>query len=127
VKVKPHDKTKLSQIMGNILVWGVATAPFTSLAYCSLYNSNLQSNMEKIKAGQTKKEVIDRLGSPSWDDACFYNEHNRYGADDPELKGKCTRELGYRPAFGGLPEGSYYLVWFDADDRVITTGEIHSP
>lgn len=81
----------------------------------------------KIKAVSTVHSVIGRLGSPSWDGVCFDPKHNIYGDATPGLKARCAREFGYRAAFGGLPDGSYYLVWFDADGTVVRTAEIRSP
>jgi hypothetical protein len=112
---------------GAIAILAVLSAPALSVGYCNGYNYWLESEINKMRAGQTKDDVVKRLGSPSWEDTCFNPKHNIYGYGLPGLKARCAQEFGYRTAFGGLPDGSYYLVWFNADGKVIRTGEIHSP
>jgi hypothetical protein len=110
-----------------VVLLGTVCIPVLAVSYCSIYDNNLADGIRQIIPGKPRSEIVKRLGSPSWDDVCFVQKNNIYGDALPGLKVKCTRELGYRGAFGGLPDGTYYLVWFDDSDKVIRTGEIHSP
>jgi hypothetical protein len=86
---------------------------------CTIRDNLLQSHFSKISSGMSPDQVVDIMGTPSWDGRC--------GAKLPTgLPAHCTREFGYAVTLAPLDD-SYYLVWFGNDGRVTDTAPIISP
>jgi hypothetical protein len=72
-----------------------------------------------ILPGMSPGQVVEIMGTPSWDDRC--------GARMPTgLPDQCTREMGYAVSLAPLIP-HYYLIWFGNDGRVVKAAPILSP
>jgi len=98
-------------------------APVALIGWCTVQNLGFDSAFPKVRPGMFADEVIQRMGTPSWDTACFASKYNPYGSPKPG----CAQEIGYFDIVHGFPDGHYYVVWFDAAGTVIGTAPISSP
>ena len=98
---------------------GVAVLlPVLSVSWCTVHDDLLESHFQKISNGMSPAQVIEIMGTPTWNDRC--------GTKLPTgLPAECAREMGYAVALPMAPR--HYLVWFGNDGRVVHTAPITSP
>jgi len=114
------DRDRIAGITISLGIFGV---PLLLLGWCSFENDRLEKGLQDVRPGMRLDQVVEIMGSPSWSGRCFDPKYNVYSP----LNAGCTKELGYYGALRGLPDGHYYVVWFNADDKVIESTKISSP
>jgi hypothetical protein len=116
-------KRRARRIGTTAVPWAVISFPLLLLGWCSYENNRLDVGLEYIHPGMGLPDVITIMGTPSWNGTCFDPRYNIYG----QPMAGCATELGYYGALRGLPDGHYYLVWLNSDEKVIDTAKISSP
>ena len=107
---------------GWLVVGCIFVAGSIWLAWAILRDRQLYAHVDGIKAGATEQEVLHELGRPKRVEACgeFWGPFPK-----EELEG-CKKEYVYASPFAPLlPQ--YYVVWFDANDRVKSVHPYSSP
>jgi hypothetical protein len=92
------------------------------LAWAIMRDNRLRNGFDKIQTGTTEKEVLQELGQPRRVEKC--GEY--FGPLPKEEADGCIREYFYASPFAPL-EPQYYVVRFDANNRVRSATPYSSP
>jgi hypothetical protein len=105
-----------------LLVGSVVLVGTVWLVWAILRDKELQKSFDGIEAGAPEQEVIQKLGRPKRVEKCG----EFFGPLPKEESEGCTREYLYASPFSPLlPQ--YYVVRFDANNRVSSTTPYSSP
>ena len=107
---------------GFLIVGCIVLAGAVWLAWAILRDNQLQKGFDGIETGASEQEVLQKLGQPKRVEKCgdFFGPLPK-----EELKG-CDREYFYPSPFAPLlPQ--YYVVRFDAKNRVLDKSTYSSP
>jgi hypothetical protein len=110
------------KLAGWLIVASIILAGAIWLVWAILRDRQLYAHFDGVKAGASEADVLRELGRPKRVERC-----GEFWAPFPkqELEG-CKKEYFYASPFAPLlPQ--YYVVWFDADDRVQSLHGYSSP
>jgi len=101
---------------------GVVLVVSAWFAWAIVRDNRLRNGFDKIETGTTEQEVLQELGRPKRVEKCgeFFGPLPKEQADG------CTREYFYASPFAPL-KPHYYVVRFDANNRVRSTTPYSSP
>jgi hypothetical protein len=107
---------------GCLIAGCIFLAAIAWLAWAIHRDRQLWSGFDEIKAGSTEREVLQKLGRPTRVEKCG----EFYGPFPREELADCSKEYLYASPFSPLfPQ--YYVVRFDASNRVRSSIPLSSP
>jgi hypothetical protein len=107
--------TSIRIVLISLVVLAVA------IAYVVRRNTVLQTGFDQVTKGESRADVVRRMGSPSSErDGC---QDAATWLGEPAATAVCKKELRYEAIV--LPK--YWTVGFDAEDRAIAKYEYVSP
>jgi hypothetical protein len=105
-----------------LIIGSIALAGTIWVAWAILRDNRLRTGFDKIKIGTTEQSVLQELGRPKRVEKCG----EFFGPLPKEEAEGCAREYFYASPFAPwLPQ--YYVVRFDANNRVRSTSPYSSP
>jgi putative hemolysin len=114
------DAAQAMKFRGYLTAALIVLLPAAGIAYCTIRDGRLDANFKSVSLGMSPEQVVDTMGTPSWDGKC--GTRPLTGRLPPD----CVREFGYADTLAPLtPE--YWLIWFGSNERVIHTAKLVSP
>jgi hypothetical protein len=107
---------------GYLIVGSIVLAGAMWLAWAFVRDKQLEKGFDQIATGTTEQEVLKKLGPPKRVEKCG----EFFGPIPKEQLEGCTREYFYASPFAPL-NPQYYVVRFDANNRVRSTTPYSSP
>jgi hypothetical protein len=107
---------------GCLIIGGIVLAVAAWFVWAFLRDRQLYTHIDGIKTGASETDVVHELGRPKRVEKCgeFWGPFPK-----EELEG-CKQEYFYASPFAPLL-AQYYVVWFDANDRVKSVHSYSSP
>src|ERR1700674_3524654 len=104
------DAAQAMKFRGYLTAALIVLLPAAGIAYCTIRDGRLDANFKSVSLCMSPEQVVDTMGTPSWDGKCGTRPMTTLPLD-------CARELGYADTLAPLTPG-YWLIWFGRDGRV---------